>query len=78
MTDEPDEPTLTTELVPFHPIDTRYAELVDAAELRRAYAAALVVALADHVAIPVDRIGGLCGEIDAFLRGETTRIRAVK
>lgn len=77
MTDEPDE-IVTAELVPFHPIDTRYTAAVDVPELRRAYALGIVVQLADHIAIPVDRIGGLCIEIDAFLRGDPPKLRAVK
>lgn len=73
MTDEP-----VSDTYHFHPIDTGYAKAISQDELRRAFVAGLVVEMAAHVAIPVDRIGGLCGEIDAFLRGETTRIRAVK
>jgi len=73
MTDEP-----VSDTYHFHPIDTGYAKAISQDELRRAFVAGLVVEMAAHVAIPVDRIGGLCGGIDAFLRGETTRIRAVK
>ncbi len=73
MTDEPVSDTFH-----FHPIDTGYAKAVSQDELRRAFAAGLVVEMAAHVAIPVDRIGGLCIEIDGFLRGEPPKLRAVK